>query len=101
MPVDHPLQGHTRGTAHHGVEEIGLKRLSTAAQDLGADALIKLLGIEHQAVEIEHHGARRDVIRSHSHSSSTGNSRSAAANSANTKQVAPQIHCESKQKHGA
>ena len=57
--VDHQLQGDAPRPAHHLVEQVAVEILAAAAKHLAADMLVKLLGIEHQAVEIEHDGPQR------------------------------------------
>ena len=63
MPVDHHLQRDVRPPPHDLIEQIGPKCLPAPPQQFAADLLIKLLGVEHQTVEIEHNGLERRNVR--------------------------------------
>jgi hypothetical protein len=59
MGIDHDLQGDVTRPAHHAVEQVLSKRVAAAAEQLRANLLVQLFGVEHQAVEIEDDGAGR------------------------------------------
>jgi hypothetical protein len=67
MPIDHDLQCHGIGPAHHPIEQLGLEPLSPPDKQFRADVLIKRFGVEHQTVEIEHDGCAlsQNVGRQH------------------------------------